>query len=94
MGDWRYSMLIAFHEMAEALLCKKDGVKEEDVTAFDVSFENLREEHPTLIGEVEPGDMESAPYHEQHKRATNLEQMLAIGLDVSWREYNKKVNDL
>ena len=94
MGDWRYSMLVAFHEMAEALMCKNDGVSEKDVTNFDLSFETMRQENPKIVGDVEPGNMESAPYHEQHKRATNLESLLAMGLDVRWAEYNKKVNSL
>ena len=43
LGDWRMSMACALHEMAEALLCVQDGVKEEDVSAFDILYEAKRE---------------------------------------------------
>jgi hypothetical protein len=43
MGDWRYEMLVGIHEAIEALLCKRDDVSEESVSAFDVNYEALRE---------------------------------------------------
>lgn len=42
-GDWRYNFLVQVHEIIEAGLCKQRGIKEEDVTRFDKSFECERE---------------------------------------------------
>lgn len=42
LGDWRMSTACALHEMAEALLCVQDGVKEETVSEFDKMYEVRR----------------------------------------------------
>jgi len=39
MGDDDLAFLVGIHEMAEQYLCKKRGIKEEDVSAFDIAFE-------------------------------------------------------
>ena len=90
MGDKRYAMLVAVHELIETLLCEHDGVDEKDVTAFDVAFESCR-----MPGNAdEPGDDPKAPYVRQHCVATAVERLLAAELGVSWNEYDKKVNSL
>lgn len=83
MDDWRYEMLVAFHELAEALMCRHRGISEQDVTAFDVAFEKNR----GVLGEGEPGDQKDAPYHKEHVFAENLECMLAGQLDVEMPDY-------
>lgn len=94
LGDTYFEQLIAFHEYAEALMCSKEGIKEEDVSAFDKDFEKLRSISPHLIGDMEPGNMETAPYFKQHKQATNLERMFAMDLGVNWKQYEAAVNNL
>ena len=42
-GDWRYEFLVGIHEAIEAGLCKLHDVKGEDVDAFDIAFEDLRD---------------------------------------------------
>ena len=43
MGDWRYEMLVAFHELAECLICRHRGIQQEQVDDFDtiVSISSL-----------------------------------------------------
>lgn len=94
MGNWKYEALIAIHEALEALICKMDNIPEEAITAYDKEFEKLRENHPELIGDMEPGDMTSAIYHEPHKFATEVEKLFAIKLGVDWDSYNSTVNAL
>ena len=36
LTDWRHSVLIAVHELVEALLCKAHGVSTEAVDAWDM----------------------------------------------------------
>ena len=81
MGDWRYELLVAVHELIEMRLCEERGVKEADVTEFDVT-------HPDL---VEPGDSPDAPYHKEHMFATIVEKFLAAGLGVDWEAYELAV---
>ena len=90
MDDVRHSFLVAVHELVEVLLVGQDGVKEEDITAFDVTFERARE--PGNIDE--PGDDPSAPYVRQHCFATAVERMMCAALGCSWKEYDAAVNAL
>jgi hypothetical protein len=42
LGDWRKSMACAIHETIEALLCYARGIREIDVSNFDVAYEKCR----------------------------------------------------
>lgn len=90
MSDWRYEMLVAFHEMAEALICKFKGIRQEEVDAFDTQFEKARKPG----NEDEPGDDPKAPYYEAHQIAVVLEHGLALAFRVDWKKYNKEVMSL
>ena len=90
MGDWRYSALVAFHELAEVLISKHRGIKTEDVDAFDVKFEEERKAG-LHAKEDEPGDDENCPIVVPHSMATALERGLSVMLDVSWDKYDKAV---
>jgi hypothetical protein len=85
MGDWRYEMAVAAHEMVEALLCQASGVSQEQVDAFDNSFSSE---------DGEPGDDPEAPYHKQHCFATAVERLLIAALGVSWADYEEAVEAL
>ena len=84
LPDWRHSMLICFHELAELILTKNNGVKEEDITAFDKAFK----------GEGEPGDDPQSPYFHEHQIATRFEKKLCKILGIRWKEYENAVNNL
>lgn len=85
-----YAFLIMVHELVEAYLCTKRGIKEEDVSAFDVEFEKNRKEDDVS----EPGDADNAPYRKEHQFATSVEKLIAQELDVDWDEYDNKVTNL
>jgi hypothetical protein len=82
--DWRYSFLVAVHELIEATLCKQAGITQEAVDKFDMNF----------TGKGEPGDDPKAPYRQQHAIATHIESYLAIMLDVNWQKYEAALNKL
>ena len=82
LGDWRYSVLIALHELVEALLCKAHGVTTDAVDAWDMGpGANLEE----------PGDDPRAPYHREHDAASALERMLAHEFGIDWNAYDDAV---
>lgn len=89
-----YIYLIAQHEIVEAMLCKKRGITEKQVSDWDKSFEKARAKFPDIFGDNEPGDHPKAPYHNEHLFASRLEQSLAMELGIDWSEYNKTVNEL
>lgn len=92
MGDFRYNILVLVHELIETILCKHRGIKEFDVTDFDIKFEERRK-LGLETDEAEPGDDKKAPYYKEHQFATKIERMLAKQLGVSWKQYDQAVQD-
>lgn len=92
-GDWREEMLVAFHELREALVCIHRGISQQAVDSFDMIYEQDRKEgrHGP---EDEPGNDPKACYFEAHQLATAAERALAYDLDVDWQEYGNHILDL
>lgn len=93
LGDYRMEYLIASHEVREALLCKYRNIKEEDVTKFDLKFEEDRNRGKYTLDQ-EPGMDPDAPYKKEHFYATSIEMIDALEFGVDWGEYNNKVMSL
>jgi len=93
MKDQRYFFLVALHEMIEYELCKKNGISDNEVVAFDMNFEAERRMnmHPV---EAEPGNDPRAPYRDEHDFATMVERMVALKLGVKWSAYEKALLSL
>jgi len=89
-GNDNYDFLIMIHELIEAWLCKKRGIPEPAVRAFDIAFEKKRPEGD----DSEPGDDPDAPYRKEHKFATKIERMIADELGVDWNAYDQTINAL
>lgn len=90
MGDADSEFLVALHELVEAYLCRKAGITDEEVTAFDKAFEAKRQPGNT----DEPGDESDAPYRQQHRTATLVEMIVADAAGVDWKQHEKTVNAL
>jgi hypothetical protein len=90
MDNWKYELLVGFHELVETVLCKDRVILQADVDEFDMLYEKNRKE-----GDVsEPGNSPNAPYYKEHKFATKLEKMLAKELNVDWKKYDDTVINL
>ena len=83
-ANLKYNMLIAVHELVEAVLCAHNGVSQNDVDAFDMTYE----------GGEEPGDDMDAPYREEHCFATAVERMLCAAMGEPWTEYEERVKEI
>lgn len=88
MKNWKYELLVAFHEIIEVYLCRDRKISQKEVDEFDKDFEERR------MDDSEPGNSEYAPYHKEHVFATKLEKMFAKELKVDWKKYDKTVNEL
>ena len=75
--DPRYGLLLFVHELMEALLCRSMGVTPAQVDAFDRLHQR----------DGEPGELQCAPYHQQHMAAQAAERALADELGVDWEKY-------
>lgn len=90
LSDWRHEMLVAVHELYEAILCEHAGITQEMVDKFDMDYEVNRPPGD----DSEPGDNPLAPYRMPHFRATTVERQLADSLNVDWKQYETELNDL
>lgn len=88
MNDWKKEFLVAFHELAEVMLCKDRGIPQELVDRFDMEYEAHRSEWDQ---DSEPGDSAGSPYHREHFFATTVERLMAAELGVDWGEYEKTI---
>ena len=84
-------LAIAVHEMTEAFLCRRAGISDDAIVAFDDQYEREREEgkHPN---NTEPGDAEDSIYLSQHQAATHCERAVCHALDLAWAEHDRSVN--
>ena len=90
LGNWKYEMLIAVHELVEVLICKYRGITTAQVDKFDMDYEKKRP-----FGSLdEPGDDPKAPYRNEHCIATGIERVLAACLGVSWKKYESTLEKL
>jgi hypothetical protein len=86
MGNMYYEFLVAMHEQIEYMICLRAGIREEDITAFDIMFEEERDRG--LHGpDDEPGDDPRAPYYWQHQTATIVERIVCQTLGLRWEDY-------
>lgn len=83
-GNPDSEFLVAIHELIEAYLCKRDGITEEEVNAWDVNNPELDE----------PGDSKNAPYHRQHAVAMRTEKFLADLMLVDWEKHQQQVENI
>jgi hypothetical protein len=89
-GNDMYNLLVLVHEISEYAMVTKRGISEDEITLFDEAFEKLRKEGNT----DEPGNEVDCIYRDEHCIATGIERMLCGCLNISWKEYEKTINEL
>jgi len=85
LSDWRHEVLLGIHEAVEAVMCRHDGVTQEQVDAFDVEYDKAH------AVDINAGDDPNAPYKKQHTFATAIERILAGALSVDWKTYDDEI---
>ncbi len=88
MSDWRHELLVGFHEISELAITQWHMIKEEDIRAFDIMYEEERQKG-LHTREDEPGNDPRAPYRQAHSLATALERILSYALGVNWSIYDE-----
>ena len=74
------SIFVLIHEIWECFLCERDGIKEPDISAFDIGNPELDD----------PGLDPGAPYHTQHMQSDVLERACCVMAGDDWNEYEKE----
>ena len=77
------AFLVALHEMVEAWACKKAGITEEEVSAWDIANPELEE----------PGDNKNAPYRREHALAMRIEMEVCKHLGIDWERHQRWVEN-
>lgn len=89
-GQTDSELAVAIHELIECRLCQKAGVDDDDVTRFDLQFEDERaHKHHSLRAEA--GDDHRSPYREPHQAATFVERAAASVLGLDWETHDSGV---
>lgn len=103
-GDWKQNMCLALHEFVEACLCTAatPQVTPAMVDSFDFAWTQPGAKH--LPEFEEPGDDVNAPYHLQHRVATQLEMDFfeeflprtdgVKDRHAAWLSYEDKLDDM
>lgn len=86
MSDWRYEALLGIHEAVEAIMCRHNGVTQQEVDKFDQQFDSTHQ------FDSEAGDDPHCPYRSEHTFATAIERVLAGVLQVPWSTYDTELN--
>lgn len=92
LGNPHAEFMVGMHELTEAMLCYTRGIKDKDVTKFDVEYERTRPNGIAPCGCThipEPGEDIHAPYWKEHQTATNIERILCSELGINWQSYNE-----
>lgn len=84
LGCWKMEACLGVHELAEAFICRWQGVSQDAVDAFDMNY----------TGDGEPGDDPASPYRVAHRVASGIEFLLAMALDMDWKEYEERIQSL
>lgn len=82
MGNTDYEFLVFMHAIIEQYLCWKHGIKDKQITKFDM-------DHPEFD---DPGNEDEAPYHKEHMIANDIESMLSVALGVDWKKYSMAID--
>ena len=85
LSDWRREALLGIHEAVEAIMCKHNGVTQQQVDVFDQEYDK------THTFDLNAGDDPAAPYVREHCFATAIERILCAELDVNWLEYDTEL---
>lgn len=88
IGNRQYEFFVAIHEMVEQFLCENKGITDEEITKFDIDYENKRKPGDAS----EPGEDIYAPYHKEHMFAEKIEKMMADECGIDWEKYGVYCN--
>lgn len=78
--DWRTAL--ALHEVSEAFLCRRMGIMQGAVDAYDKKYQ---QEHAI---DLNAGDEPDAPYRIPHTFATAIERIYAGATGIQWKTYD------
>ena len=93
MQNDMYHKMIIIHELVEEAITNHLGITEQQITDFDLYYEERRKQG--FVPEFsEPGFDRNAPYRLAHTFATGVEMGISAMTGVDFLDYDKAVNEL
>lgn len=89
MPDNRMSLLCLLHELVEVMLTEHNGIKEEDIQAWDIAYEKKNPGNTASAG-----DEEDCPCRDAHLVAEGFERIMANLLGVQWKKYSEAAENI
>ena len=89
MSNWRRETILALHEVCEAVLCKHNGVLQEQVDRYDAEY--MKRSPETFMN---AGDSPQAPYAREHGFASSVERLMATEMDTNWSDYEHELESI
>jgi hypothetical protein len=84
---WKGPMLVAVHELVEAILCRDRDITTKMVDDFDLKFDPVKNDH-------EPGDDPKCPCRKEHCVATGIERILVAEFNLDWLPYEDEIIEM
>jgi len=81
-----HEFLVALHELIEFWLTRERGIRESEITDYDIKWEALPEPKAD-----EPGNEPDCIYGREHRFAENIERQIAHELGIDWHSYNNSL---
>lgn len=91
--SWKNKIIVLFHELIEAAICKSNGITTEECDAFDDLFE-LEYEQGIWPKSVEAGFDKRCPYRKGHIWGTRFECIVIWLLDGNKKELDAECDKL
>ena len=79
---------MGIHELVEAVLCKHQGITQQQVDEFDEQYDK------THAIDLNAGDDPQAPYAKAHSLATACERIVTAECGICWSDYDKEIEVL
>ncbi len=80
------NLLVMLHEIVEYALCSNRNIKEEDITKYDLEWEDRLEPKAD-----EPGNESDCIYKVEHRISENFERQFAEYLNIDWFDYENNL---
>lgn len=82
LGNNDMNFLVALHELVESHICRKRGISEPDIKAYDMA-------HPESD---DPGGLPDCIYRKEHQFAEKIEYMVMKELGIKKEQYKKALD--
>lgn len=87
--DERSEVAILLHEVTEFFLTKQQGISEEEITAYDLDWEERFKRGDVKADE--PGMENDCPYKDEHETSLMIEKIFCWAAGIDWKKHDEQL---